>query len=436
VLRFPGAAAPEPEEPASGGGAVVDPALLSAAQAAVLELMRRPVNPLTFESMTGEASPESQRELRTAVAKAVANSGQVSESQRPAVIEAIIHEMRGYGPLEPLLKSRHLYEEIVVSGPNQVRVVHRGGKSELTPIKFRSEEHVRFIAQRLLSPARRRVTEADPLVDAALPGMRLNVVAAPIAVDGCAITIRFHHQGLTAQDLVASGTLTPDALQVIQALIQAGVSFLITGGTGTGKTTLLNVISSYIPPDVRIVTVEDTVELDLREGDVTRLEARPANVEGRGEITIRQLVKNSLRMRPQWIVVGEMRQAEALDVLVAGNSGHSVASTVHANSSSNGLDKVATLASMSDEHLARPALLAQVASAFGCVIHLEAWDGKRLVAQISEVSDVDFDTLQVVTTDVFEWRDGQLRQTGHRPERWLRRLSHRGVPLPELWGGG
>lgn len=437
-MRFPGGGAqppPPPPEPTSTT-VVVDKALVDEAQAAVLELMRRPESPIQFDSLVGEGNANTQTALRVEIGKVLARH-KMPENQRPAAIEAIVHEMRGYGPLEPLFKLRDQLEEIMVNGPDQVIVVYRGGRIEQTGVRFRSEEQLRFVAQRLLAPVRRRVTEADPIVDASLPGMRLNVVLAPIAVVGTSISIRFHHKGMSAKDLVQSGMIGPEPLEFLQAAVQGGISVLVSGGTATGKTTFLNALSHAIPPDQRIVTVEDAIELDLRAGNVVSLETRPANVEGKGEITIRRLVKNALRMRPDWIIVGEVRDASALDVANAGNSGHSTMCTVHANSAEDALRKLATYAAMSDEHLTAPALLPQIATAFQLVVQLRKFPGgRRRVVQITEVTGVDFQTSQVITNDLFVHRGGFLQYTGYRPDSLIERMREQDVRVQTLRGEG
>lgn len=431
--------APPPER--SGIVAVppqlVTKALLGEAQEAVLELMRRPGSQLAFDSLSGSSSATDRTamEMQTAIGKVVAVRHPDLDPQiRLRLIEALVHEMRGYGPLEPLLQNRDQYEEIEVNGPDRVYVVPKGGHAELTEIRFRDDEHVRYVAARLLATANRRVTDAQPLVDASLPnGIRMNVIAYPVAVTGTSMTLRLHHAYHDAQSLVANGTLTEEAITLLGALVRGGVNILVVGGTGSGKTTLCNLLANSIPAEERIVTVEDAVELQVRDGNVVRLETRLANIEGRGEITIRDLVRNALRMRPDRIIVGEMRGPEALDVLTAANSGHSVFSTVHANDAYAGLYKVLTYAAMTDEHLSEYALSKQVVEAFPCVVYLERQGQQRRVLQITEVTGADPAT-GYQTADIFHHSKGALRLTGHRPERWQRILAQRSQQLPDLWG--
>lgn len=416
----------------------LDRALLTEAQGAVLELMRRQVNPLVLDADPADPQgAQADQELRTAVAQVVGRRyPTLSHQGRQTLIDQTLDEIRGYGPLESLLRERHRYEEIQVNGPDRIYVIPVGGEPQRTTIRFRDDAHVRFVAARLLSSVRRRVSEAEPLIDASLPGgIRVNVALHPIAVDGTSLSIRLHHAHRSAADLVGNGTLTPESLMTLQTLVTAGVNILVTGGTGTGKTTLLNLLSSYIPETARIITVEDTVELQTREGNVIRLEVRPPNIEGKGEITIRHLVRNAMRMRPDWLLLGEMRGAEALDVMTAANSGHIVYSTIHANTGPEGLGKLAQLAAMSDEHLSESGLRYQVAGAFGAVVHITKHGPRRRVVQIAEVTGVDPVTQQITTRDIYSYRHGLLQPTGIRPERWVEALHLRGLPVPPEWMG-
>lgn len=416
----------------------LDKALLAEAQTAVLELMRRPQSPLILDGEGADAKGgQADQEFRTAIAQVVGKRyPEMRPDSRLKLIDQLQHEMRGFGPLEPLLQQGHLYEDIMVNRFDRVFVVPVGGEPHLTEVKFRDDAHVRFVAARLLSSVRRRVTEADPMVDASLPGgLRVNVIMAPVAVEGTSMTIRIHHPFKEPRDLVGNGTITDEAMLTLLSLVAGHCNILVTGGTGSGKTTLLNVVSNYVPSWARIVTVEDAAELQIRDGNVVRLETRLPNIEGKGEITIRHLVRNAMRMRPDWIIIGEMRGAEALDVLTAGNSGHCVYSTMHANSAEGALFKLATYAAMSEEHLSEVALSYQVAAAFHVVVHMARQGSQRRVIQIAEVTGVDPDTQMILTQDIFRLKDGHLVPTGNRPNRWIAALQQQRFPVPGCWVG-
>jgi pilus assembly protein CpaF len=309
------------------------------------------------------------------------------EAERAALRERVILLATGLGPLEPLL-SDPAVDEVMVNGPGAV-YVERGGRLERTGVGFGSEAELMHAIERILAPLGRRVDEAAPLCDARLPdGSRVNVVIPPLALSGPCLTIRrFRRGGFSLAELVRRGTLPRELADFLARCVAARASVVVSGGTGSGKTTTLNALSGAIPGEERIVTIEDAAELRLRQRHVVRLEARPPNLEGSGEVTIRQLVRNALRMRPDRIVVGEVRGGEALDMLQALNTGHDGSlTTVHANSPEDALRRIETLALMADVALPHAAVREQVASALDLVVHqARRPDGSRAVVSVSEV---------------------------------------------------
>jgi pilus assembly protein CpaF len=314
-------------------------------------------------------------------------AGPLPEAERDALAERVVLLASGLGPLEPLLADPAV-DEVMVNGPSSV-YVERAGRIERTAVRFADEGELMHAVERILAPLGRRVDEASPLCDARLPdGSRVNVVIPPLSLDGPCLTIRrFRRRGFSLRDLVANGTLPPTLAELLALCVAARATILVSGGTGSGKTTTLNALSGAIPGEERIVTIEDAAELRLRQRHVLRLEARPPNLEGRGEVTIRQLVRNALRMRPDRIVVGEVRGAEALDMLQALNTGHDGSlTTVHANSPADALRRVETLALMAGLGLPHTAVREQVASAVDVVVHqARRADGSRAVESMSEV---------------------------------------------------
>ena len=314
-------------------------------------------------------------------------AGGLPEAERAALCERVLLLANGLGPLEPLLSDASV-DEVMVNGPREV-YVERRGRIERTGVAFEGEAELMHAIERVLAPLGRRVDEAAPLCDARLPdGSRVNVVIPPLSLSGPCLTVRrFRREGFSLRELVARGTLPGEVAELLALCVAARASVLVSGGTGSGKTTTLNALSGAIPGEERIVTIEDAAELRLRQRHVVRLEARPANLEGRGEVTIRQLVVNALRMRPDRIVVGEVRGAEALDMLQALNTGHDGSlTTVHANSPADALRRLETLALMAGVGLPHPAVRDQVASALEVVVHQARMaDGSRLVESGSEV---------------------------------------------------
>ncbi len=362
----------------------------------------------------------------------------LSRPERHRLFEAIAAEILGFGPLQPLLEDDSI-TEIMVNGPKNI-YVERKGKLQRVPVTFEDNDHVMRIIERIVAPLGRRVDESSPYVDARLPdGSRVNIVIPPISLVGPVVTIRkFFKTPLTVQDLINFGSITPEAVQFLEACVKARLNIVISGGTGSGKTTLLNILSSFIPPDERIITVENAAELQLRQEHVVTLESRPPNIEGRGEVTIRQLVINTLRMRPDRIIVGEVRGAEALDMLQAMNTGHEGSmTTVHSNSPRDTLSRLETMTLMAGMDLPVRAIREQIASAIDLVVHQSRMrDGSRKVVAISEVSGMEGDVISMTDLFVFQhggYRDGKvfgrLTPTGLRPK-FMDKIEAAGIHLP------
>ena len=363
----------------------------------------------------------------------------VSRVERDQLMANIMAEILGYGPLQPLL-DRDDITEVMVNGPKQVYIELKG-KLTLTDVQFVDDDHVLRVIERIVTPLGRRIDESSPMVDARLPdGSRVNAIIPPLSLVGPTITIRkFNAVPLKVEDLIRFGSMTPEFAQFLKAAIVAGVNCIISGGTGSGKTTLLNVCSSFIPENERILTIEDAAELQLQQPHVVRLEARPANSEGKGRVEIRDLVINALRMRPDRIVVGECRGGEALDMLQAMNTGHDGSlTTVHSNSARDTLNRLETLVLMAGMELPLRAIRQQVASAIDLIVHQERLrDGSRKIVQASEVVGMEGDT--IVMQDIFRFEQtgidedgkilGELLPTGLRP-RINDRIVDAGIQLP------
>jgi pilus assembly protein CpaF len=348
------------------------------------------------------------------------------------------NEILGLGPLETLMADASV-ADILVNGYKSV-YVERHGKLERTDVRFRDNQHLMNIIDRIVSNVGRRIDESSPMVDARLQdGSRVNVIIPPLALDGPVLSIRrFAVERLGVDDLVANGSLTPTVAELIHGIVKARLNVLISGGTGSGKTTLLNIVSSFISPDERIVTIEDSAELQLQQPHVARLETRPPNIEGRGEVTQRDLVRNSLRMRPDRIVVGEVRGAEALDMLQAMNTGHDGSlTTIHANTPRDALSRVETMVTMAGVNLPIRATRAQIASAIDVVVQLERMeDGKRRLVSLQEVQGMEGDIITMAEIFKFQRRGidaegnvvGQFQATGIVPK-FNEHLRQRGIEL-------
>ncbi|MGA7087285.1 MAG: CpaF family protein, partial [Candidatus Dormiibacterota bacterium] len=336
----------------------------------------------------------------------------ITRTDRQRMVEQLISDVLGLGPLEMILKDADI-SEIMINGPEDV-YVERLGRIYRYPAKFDSADHLMQIIDRIVSSIGRRVDESSPMVDARLKdGSRVNVIIPPLALQGPTLTIRrFSKDPYTVEDLIQFGTLTPDMATFVRSCVRARLNVLISGGTGSGKTTTLNVLSAWIPDDERIITIEDAAELQLRQDHVVTLESRPANIEGRGKVSIRDLVINSLRMRPDRIVVGECRGGEALDMLQAMNTGHDGSlTTVHANSPSDALTRLETMTLMAGTDLPSRAIREQIASAINLVVQqARLRDGTRRIIAISEVRG--FDGERVELADIFQFRQQGLDEEG------------------------
>jgi pilus assembly protein CpaF len=349
----------------------------------------------------------------------------LSRPERARLYEQIAAEILGFGPLQTLLEDETI-TEIMVNGAKNI-YIERAGKIHRVPVTFESNDHVMRIIERIVAPLGRRVDESSPYVDARLPdGSRVNIIIPPLSLVGPVITIRkFARNPITVEQLVEFGSITPEAIQFLKACVEARLNIVISGGTGSGKTTFLNIISQYIPNDERIITIENAAELQLRQEHVVTLESRPPNIENRGEVTIRQLVINALRMRPDRIIVGEVRDDAALDMLQAMNTGHDGSmTTLHSNSPRDTLARLETMVMMAGMELPMRAIREQVSSAIDMVIHQERLrDGTRKIVNITEVSGMEGDVITMTDVFLFEHTGyengkvvGRLRPTGLRPK--------------------
>jgi len=380
---------------------------------------------------------EIERKLRTLLES---ETTPLSEADKEEIIFSVIDNVLGYGPIESLLNDPNI-TEVMVNNADTI-FVERAGRLYRTDKRFSDEEHLRRIIDKIAGAVGRRIDESSPMVDARLPdGSRVNAVIHPLALNGPMLTIRkFSQNPYTTQDLINFGTLNEALTQVLAAAVRGRLNILISGGTGTGKTTLLNVVSSFLPADERIITVEDAAELKLNQPHVLRLESRPANIEGKGQIAIRDLVRNTLRMRPDRIVVGEVRGGEALDMLQAMNTGHDGSlSTVHANSPRDALSRLETMVMMAGFDLPVWAIRQQAASALDLIVHLSRLrDGTRRVTHVSEVEGMEGETIVLQDIFYFDYSAGvdadgtflgRLKSTGLRPK-FSRHLEDLGIVLP------
>ncbi len=362
----------------------------------------------------------------------------LSRPERARLFEQIAAEILGFGPLQPLLEDDTI-TEIMVNGPKNV-YIERKGKLHRVPVTFENNDHVMRVIDRIVAPLGRRIDESSPYVDARLPdGSRVNSVIPPISLVGPTLTIRkFSKNPITIEQLIQFGSITNEAVQFLKACVEARLNVLISGGTGSGKTTLLNIMSGFIPNDERIITIENAAELQLRQEHVVTLESRPPNIEGRGEITIRDLVINSLRMRPERIIVGECRGGETLDMLQAMNTGHDGSmTTAHANSPRDALSRVETMCLMAGMDLPVRAIREQTAAAIDVICQQARMrDGTRKVTHITEVSGMEGDVITMTDLFVFEQTGveagkviGRLRPTGLRPK-FIDKIEASGINLP------
>lgn len=395
---------------------------------------------LTEEQLRGLISQEIARLMQGMTAP-------LSVEERQTLSQEIVDDILGVGPIEVFMKDPTV-SEVMVNGPDNI-YVERHGVIETTSARFVSEEHLRQVIDRIAARVGRRVDESSPMVDARLAdGSRVNAVLPPVSIDGPSLTIRkFSRDIMGVKELIKVGTLSPELAEVLDAAVRGALTIIVSGGTGTGKTTLLNVLSGSIPETERIVTIEDAVELQLRQRHVVRLESRTANVEGRGEITIRDLVRNALRMRPDRIIVGEVRGGEALDMLQAINTGHDGSlSTVHANTPRDALRRLETMVLMAGFDLPIKVIREQIASGVDLVVQLSRLrDGSRRITQVSEVTGMEGDVISLTDLFVYEYANthgtgptthGTIVPTG-APAKFVEKLAERDVILDQrLFGGG
>ncbi|MBV9924949.1 MAG: CpaF family protein [Acidobacteria bacterium] len=423
------------EAAAAGGGNVY--------QEMKARLHRAIINRMDLTKL-GQLDPE---QLHAEVARLVedmlhAENAPLSISERERLIGEVRHELFGLGPLEPLLADAEV-SDILVNSPKKV-YIERRGRLELTSVEFKDDEHLMRVIERIVSTVGRRIDESSPMVDARLAdGSRVNAIIPPLALDGPVLSIRrFGAEPLRMASLIEKNALTKEMAEMFEMCVKARLNVLISGGTGAGKTTLLNALSSYIPDDQRIVTIEDSAELQLQQPHVVRLETRPPNIEGKGEVTQRELVKNALRMRPDRIVIGEVRGGEAIDMLQAMNTGHDGSlTTIHANTPRDALARLETMIQMTGMRLSDRAMRQQAASALDLVIQAARLsDGTRRITSISEITGMEGETITMQEIFHFERKGvdkdgkviGRYRPTGVRP-RFAERLKQYGLQLPRVF---
>lgn len=394
-----------------------------------------------------QPSPDQNEEItKTLIQRAYESSKvQLSRPMAQDLMKQIYNAVSGFGPIQPLLEDPEI-TEVMINGPKNV-FVERRGKVTRARVMFESEDEIRRVIDRIIEPLGRRIDENSPMVDARLPdGSRVNAIIPPCAIDGSTVTIRkFSKEKLTVNDLVRFGSMTPEMAEFLHACVGSRLNIVISGGTGSGKTTTLNILSSYIPGDERIITIEDAAELQLQQDHVVRLETKPPDVEGKHEVTIRSLVRNALRMRPERIIVGECRGGEAIDMLQAMNTGHDGSmTTVHANNPRDSISRLETLCLMAGMDLPVGVIRRQIASAIDLIVQQSRLrDGSRKITNISEIVGMEGDT--VVMTDLFKFNEqgiengkliGELKSTGIRPQ-FMPKLKMAGFKLgPEIFGLG
>ncbi|BAF59632.1 MAG: CpaF family protein [Pelotomaculum sp.] len=387
-----------------------------------------------------ESSARLAEKIEKMVLDFLDNEGeQISRPDRLRIAKEIVDDAIAFGPITPLLNDPDI-TEVMVNGPDKV-YIEKNGIIQLTDIRFRNNSHVMHVIEKIVAPLGRRIDESMPMVDARLPdGSRVNAIIPPLALNGPTVTIRkFFKDPLTIDDLIRLGTLTPQIAIFLESCVKARLNIVVSGGTGSGKTTTLNILSSFIPENERIITIEDAAELQLRQEHVITLESRPPNIEGKGAITIRDLVRNALRMRPDRIVVGEVRSGEALDMLQAMNTGHDGSLTTgHANSPRDMLSRLETMVLMAGMELPVKAIREQISSAIDLIIHQSRLrDGSRKITHITEVQGMEGDI--IVLQDIYLYKqegidaDGRIRgrfiATGIRPK-FLGQLEAHGITLP------
>ncbi len=435
-----GAAPPPPPPPR------VEPAALSASQHAVFQhikgrVHRRLIERLNLSSLDKLTRDQVVEAIRKVVYDLLSQeSAPLNFDEREELVTQVLDEIFGLGPLEPLIQDPSV-SDILVNTFKQV-YIERGGRLERTDVRFQDDRHLLQVIDRIVSAVGRRIDDSSPMVDARLPdGSRVNAIIRPLALDGPHLSIRkFKRDALSGEDLLRTESVTEPMLDLLQAIVKARLNVIISGGTGAGKTTLLNILSSYIPATERIVTIEDSAELQLRQPHVVRLETRPANIEGAGEVSQRLLLINALRMRPDRIIMGECRGGEAVDMLQAMNTGHDGSiTTVHANSPRDALSRLETMISMASLDLPEKGMRQQIASAVQVVIQVSRLsDGSRKVIQISEIVGMEGDVITM--QDIFGFERlgmdgdkvlGRFRASGIRP-RFSDRLKAFGIDLSSI----
>ena len=398
------------------------------------------LNRLNLDRLTRVTRAEAEPEVRAVIRDMLDRESQrvpLSFAERESLIGDVLNELFGLGPLEALLKDPEI-SDILVNNASQV-FIERNGRIEDTGVVFRDDQHLMQIIERIVSAVGRRIDESTPMVDARLQdGSRVNAIIPPLSLDGPALTIRkFAADPYQAEDLVQFGTMTTPVVDFLESCVRGKINIMVSGGTGAGKTTTLNVLSSFIPDDERIITIEDAAELKLQQPHVVRLEYRPANIEGRGEVTIRDLVKNSLRMRPDRIVVGEVRGGEALDMLQAMNTGHDGSiSTIHSNSPRDSLSRLETVSMMAGMDLGQRAIREQISNAVQLIVHQSRLkDGSRRLTHVTEVVGMEGEVITLQDLFLFDFNAGvdedgkfrgHLKATGLAPA-FLDKLAERGV---------
>lgn len=397
---------------------------------------------LDLVALAGLDRKQSEEQIRSALQRLLAaEQTPLSRTERERLIEEIGYEVMGYGPLDPLLRDKDV-SDILINGPKQI-YVEKFGRLQLTDVQFRDNEHLMQIIDRIVSAVGRRVDESSPMVDARLPdGSRFNAIIAPLALDGASVSIRrFGRDPYKIEDLIGFRALTPEMARYFKAAGLARLNIVVSGGTGSGKTTLLNCLSSYIPHHERVITIEDAAEIQLQQPHVVRLETRPANLEGRGAVSARDLVKNALRMRPERIIVGECRAGEALDMLQAMNTGHDGSlTTVHANTPRDCVQRLEVMCLMAGVDLPAKAVRSQIASAVNVIVQATRLsDGSRKVVKITEVVGMEADVVQ--TQDIFEYVQtgvnaegavqGYFKSTGIR-SKFYERMVARGTKAEDI----
>lgn len=391
-------------------------------------------------SEISEQNEELKRKIDYIVSKNIeSESLNMTNNQKKKIKEELLDEIIGFGPITGFLSDDSV-TELMVNGPDQV-YIEKNGKLMLTDAKFKNDNHVMHVIKKIVAPIGRRIDESSPMVDARLPnGSRVNAIIPPLAIDGPSITIRkFADDPFKVEDLVNFGTLNTKMAELLKYCVEGRLNMVVSGGTGSGKTTTLNVLSSFIPNDERIITIEDAAELQLLQEHVVRLETRPANVEGKGEVTIRDLVRNSLRMRPDRIIVGEVRSGEALDMLQAMNTGHDGSLTTgHANSPRDMLSRLETMVLMSGMNLPVRAIRDQIASAIDIIIQQSRlMDGSRKITHITEVQGMEGDVIILQDIYRFEQRGvdskgkvrGEFIATGIMPK-FVQKFKEKGINIP------